>query len=137
MSLTCDEPNVAWPHFIDSDLGLTLQLPSQLRLSPLVFRLSTPGSLAEDLAWLQESFAFDLGEGAAGVCAPLRGWGVGSVADLGLRPGALLGVDTEGGTSLVQLATASRGCIFRLRPCCAEPTALAALAALMADETVG
>ena len=71
-----------------------------------------------------------------GVCAPLRGWSAGMAADLGLRPGALLGVDAESGSSLVQLGTASRGCIFRLKPCCAEPAALAALVALMADPQV-
>ena len=117
--------------------GFSLQLPRPLGLPPLEVRLSTPDSLADDLAWLQESFTFDLGEG---VCEQLRGWGGGMAADLGLRPGALLGVDAEsvgGVTSLVQLATGRRACLFRFKPCCAEPAARFALAALMADPAVG
>ena len=120
-----------------------LPLPSQLGLPPLEVRLSAPESLPEDLAWLQESFAFDLGEG---VCEQLRGWsgeGVGEYIegdDFLLSPGALLGVDAEsvgGVTSLVQLSTATRACLFRLKPCCADRVALLSLTTLMEDERVG
>ena len=129
------EANVREASPDESDLrSFSLPLPAQLGLPPLEVRLSTPGSLAEDLVWLQESFALGLGEGAG---APLGGWGTGSVADLGLRPGALLGVDVESDAHLVQLSTGHRACLFRLAPCCEEPAALAALAALMADPAVG
>ena len=61
-------------------------------------------------------------------------------ADLGLRAGALLGVDAESWndiTSLVQLSTSHRAVLLRFKPCCAHPPARTALAALMADPAVG